>query len=57
MTEIEFEDFIRKVEEGLREAQYNMLKEKALHNQCVVIADDKHCVIHVPAKELLEASR
>lgn len=57
MTEIEFEDFIRKVEEGLREAQYNMLKEKALHNQCVVIADNKHCVIHVPAKELLEASR
>lgn len=57
MTEQEIEDFIHKVEEGLQEAQYNMLKEKALHNQNVVITDGKHSVIHVPAKELLEASR
>ena len=53
MSEREIEDFINKVDAGLAEAQHNMLVEKALHNQCVVIADEQGNVLHVPAKELL----
>ena len=54
MTEQEIEDFLNKVETGLAEAQHNMLVEKALHNQCVVIADNDGKISHVPAKKLLE---
>lgn len=54
MSEREIEDFINKVDAGLAEAQHNMLVEKALHNQCVVIADEQGNVLHVPAKELLQ---
>lgn len=54
MTEQEIEDFLNKVETGLAEAQHNMLVEKALHNQCVVIADNEGNISHVPAKQLLE---
>lgn len=57
MTEQEIEDFIRKVEEGLQEAQYNMLKGKALHDDYVVISNRPGNIMNVPAKELLEASR
>lgn len=54
MTEQEIEDFLNKVETGLAEAQHNMLVEKALHNQYLIITDKKGKVVRVPAKELLE---
>lgn len=54
MSEREIEDFISKVDAGLAEAQHNMLVEKALHNQCVVIADEQGNVLHIPAKDLLQ---
>lgn len=53
MSEQEIEDFLNKVEEGLAEAQHNMLVEKALHNQSVVISDGNGHVVTVPAKTLL----
>lgn len=53
MSEREIEDFINKVDAGLAEAQHNMLVEKALHNQNVVIADEQGNVLHIPAKQLL----
>lgn len=53
MTEIEAEDFIRKVENGLKEAQYNMLKEKALHDDYVIISSHAGEVQRIPAKSLI----
>lgn len=54
MTEQEIEDFLNKVETGLAEAQHNMLVEKALHNQYLIITDKVGNVVRVPAKQLLE---
>ncbi len=53
MSELEIEDFLNKVEEGLAEAQHNMLVEKMLHDQPVVISDGKGRVVTVSAKSLL----
>lgn len=53
MSERDVEDFLSRVDAGLAEAQHNMLVEKALHNQNVVIADEQGKVQYVPAKELL----
>lgn len=55
MTQEETEEFNRKVDEALRVAQYNMLKEKAMRGLNVVISDGNGGVIEVPAKDLLEA--
>lgn len=54
MTEQEIEDFLHKVETGLAEAQHNMLVEKALHNQYLIITDKVGNVVRVPAKQLLK---
>ncbi len=53
MSEYDIEDFLNKVDEGLAEAQHNMLVEKALHNRSVVIVDAHGDIAHVPAKQLL----
>lgn len=53
MSERDIEDFLSRVDAGLAEAQHNMLVEKALHNQNVVIADEQGKVQYVPAKDLL----
>ena len=55
MTKKEIEDFLQKVEGGLSLAHQEMLKEKALHDQFVVIADDKGDIVRIPAKEVLES--
>lgn len=54
MTKKEIEDFLQKVEGGLFMAHQEMLREKALHNQCVVLSDEKGRIVRVPAKEVLE---
>lgn len=53
MSEKEVEDFLQTVEKGLLESQQIMLKEKALHDQCVVVADGHGGVVRIPAKEVL----
>lgn len=53
MDEYNIEDFLTRVDAGLAEAQHNMLVEKALHNQNVVIVDEQGKVQYVPAKKLL----
>lgn len=54
MSERDIENFLSRVDAGLAEAQHNMLVEKALRNQSVVIADEQGKVQYVLAKELLE---
>lgn len=53
MSEREVEEFLQKVEQGLLESQQIMLKEKALHDECVVVSDGHGGVLHVPAAEVL----
>lgn len=53
MSEEEIEEFLKKVEEGLLESQKKMLKEKALHGDCVVVSDGHGGVLHMPAEEVL----
>lgn len=53
MSENEIEIFLNKIDAGLAEAQHNMLVEKALHDQPVVISDGNGHVIETSAKSLL----
>lgn len=53
MSELEIENFIQKVEEGLVEAQQNMLEEKALHNRSIVVSDGCGGVCEIPARQIL----
>lgn len=54
MTELEIEDFLNKVEEGLAEAHHEMLIEKKLRNQPVVISDGDGHILEVSAQSLLD---
>lgn len=53
MNDKEIEEYLRKIEEGLEEAQNKMLQEYALHDDDLVIGDSNGNVLHVPAKQLL----
>ncbi len=53
MSDFEIEDFLNKVENGLKEAQYNMLVEKALYNQPVIVSGKDGYVQELEAKRLL----
>ena len=53
MSELEIEEFLNKVDAGLAEAQHNMLVEKALHDQPVIISDGNGHVVEASAKSLL----
>ena len=53
MNEFEIENFLNKVDAGLAEAQHDMLLEKSLHNQTVVISDGNGHVIEASAQSLL----
>lgn len=54
MSDYDIEDFLNKVDAGLAEAQHNMLVEKSLHNQSVIISDGNKHVLEIPAKQLLD---
>lgn len=53
MNEFEIENFLNKVDAGLAEAQHDMLLEKSLHNQPVIISDGNGHVIEASAQSLL----
>lgn len=53
MSEQEIEEFLARLEEGLLESQKIMLKEKALHDESVVVMDDDDKIVSIPAKEVL----
>lgn len=55
MSEAEIKELIDKLNAGLLEAQKQMLKEKALHDQDIVVADAEGGVLHIPAKQVPEA--
>jgi len=45
------------IQMGVRLARLRMVKEKALHNQDVVLGDAEGKVIYVPAKDLVEEAQ
>lgn len=53
MSEQEVEEFLETVEKGLLESQQAMLREKALHDQCVVVADGHGGILRMSAREVL----
>lgn len=53
MSNNEIENYIATLDKGLEEAERKMLKNKASHNESVVIADKNGTIRDVPAKEIL----
>lgn len=53
MSNKEIEDFVKTVDEGLKEAERVMLEEKALHDEDVIVADKDGNIISIPAKKVL----
>jgi len=57
MSNKEIKDFTRKLEEGLQIAEMEMLEEKALHNETVVVSNAEGKIEYIPAKEVLSSER
>ncbi|MBR3577986.1 MAG: hypothetical protein IKN98_04310 [Bacteroidales bacterium] len=53
MSEKEFKEFQDKLDKGLLLAEKQMLEEKALHGQSVVVMNDDGKIIHIPASQVL----
>ncbi len=53
MSEIEVEEYLRKIDEGLKESRKKLLHEYALRDDSLVVGDTEGNVLHVPAKEIL----
>lgn len=57
MSEKEIEEYNEKLLKGLRIAEIEMLEEKALRGECVVVSDSDGKIIHIPAAQVLKASK
>jgi hypothetical protein len=55
MSNSEIESYIATLDKGLAEAEEAMLREKALHNENLVIADEDGNISYVSAKEILKS--
>ncbi len=53
MEEIEVEEYLRKIDEGLKECSKKLLNDYALHDDFLVVGDEEGNILHVPAKEIL----
>lgn len=53
MNELEINEYLQKIEIGLRESRQQMLEEYALRNDSIVVSDGNGGTMEVPAKELL----
>ena len=55
MNEHEFEDLLQKIEAGLALGEKQLLHERALHDDTIVVYDpEQDAIVRVPAKEVLE---
>ena len=55
MDDKEFEELCQKISEGLNLSRKQMLHEKALHDECIVVYDkEADAVVRIPAREVLE---
>ena len=55
MTEREIMEFQDKIDRGLRLAEERMLREKALHDECVVVQTMDGVIRRIPAKQVLSS--
>lgn len=53
MSNIELNDFLQKIENGLQESRKQLLNEYALHNDSLVVGDSSGNVLDIPAKDIL----
>ena len=55
MNDKEFDELRQKISEGLNLSRKQMLHEKALHDECIVVYDkEADAVVRIPAREVLE---
>ncbi|MBQ4432695.1 MAG: hypothetical protein IJP65_01860 [Bacteroidales bacterium] len=53
MSEKELQEFQDKLDKGLLLAEKQMLEEKALHGQSVVVMNDEGKIDHIPASQVI----
>ncbi len=53
MNDKELNEYLEKIEQGLRESRQKMLEEYALRNNSIVVGDGKGGTMEVPARSLL----
>lgn len=49
----EIESFLKKLDEGLKSAERQLLEEKALHSELVVMRNENGQPVNIPAKDPL----
>lgn len=55
MDEQEFRALNERIHEGLLLAHKQMLREKALHDECIVVySPEQDAIVHIPAREVLD---
>lgn len=53
MTDEDINELSEIIHHGLRLAEYRMLKEKALHDEDIVVCDKANNIVYIPAKVAL----
>ncbi len=53
MGKTEVEEYLRRIDEGLKESRKELLRDYALHDDSLVVGDTEGNVLHVPAKKIL----
>lgn len=54
MSDKDYIEFSKKLDEGLLLAEKRMLQEKALRDECVVVCDKDNNIQYIPAKQVIE---
>ena len=53
MSDKDYIEFSKKLDEGLLLAEKRMLQEKALHDESVVVCDNNNKIKRIPAKQII----
>ena len=54
MSDKEYMEYSKKLDEGLLLAEKRMLQEKALRGEDVVVCDSNNNIMRIPAKQVIE---
>ena len=54
MSDKEYMEYSKKLDEGLLLAEKRMLQEKALRGEDVVVCDSNNNIMSIPAKQVIE---
>lgn len=57
MSDKEYKDLSRKIDEGLELAEKRMLHEKALRGESVVVCDKDNNIQRIPAQQVIAKNR